>query len=173
MAAARCHEADRKHGSLGNLALNSKVKMLGIGELVVKPEGRRTRDRQVYRPDSRGSRRGDGEGEAICYRAWWRGAVLVGFLEVNRNRTDVEQSERRIADFNKEALIFDGSVVNPAAHPDTGLPRAAEDLSYQSLSGSRRIGDSQPWRKPIVLGGRQCPCTPGSPGKTKPLGESG
>src|SRR6266851_802127 len=155
MAAARCHEADRKHGSLGNLTLNSKVKMLSIRKLVVKPEGRRTRDRQVYRPDSRGSRRGDSEGEAVSYRAWWCGAVLVGLLEVNRDWADVEQSERRIADFNEEALIFDGRVVNPTAHPNTGLPRAAEDLCRQSLSGSWRIGDPQPWRKPIVLGGCQ------------------
>src|SRR6266851_8266834 len=155
MAAARCHEADRKHGSLGNLTLNSKVKMLSIRKLVVKPEGRRTRDRQVYRPNPGGSRRWNGEREAVSYRAWWCGAILVGLLEVNRDWTDVEQSEGRIADFNEETLIFDGGVVNPAAHPDTGLPRTAEDLCRQSLGGSRRIGYPEPWGKSVVLRRRQ------------------
>ena len=112
---------------------------------------------------------GDREGEAVSYRARWCGAVLVGLLEVNRDRTDVEQSERRVADFNEEALIFDGSVVNPAAHPDTGLPRAAEDFCRQSLGGSRRVGDSQAWRKSgCIAWAPACAARQGRPGKRSP-----
>ena len=42
MTAPRCHKADRKHGTLANLALNGEVKVLRIRKLVAGLEGGRT-----------------------------------------------------------------------------------------------------------------------------------
>ena len=74
-------------------------------------------------------------GKRFPYRTWRRSAVLVRFLEVNRNRADVKQSEGRIADFNEKTLVFDGGVVKAAADPDAGLPRSTKDLPRQSVGG--------------------------------------
>jgi hypothetical protein len=46
----------------------------------------------------------------------------------NRYRTDVKQSERRIADLIEEGKIFDRRVVEPAAQTNTGFPGAAKDF---------------------------------------------
>src|SRR5439155_10202262 len=127
----------REHRALGNFALNGEVEVLSIGQFIVDIVAGRICDRQVFGPDSSGSRRRNGERETVPHRILLAHTALVRLFEVNRRRTDPEQPERGIADLVEQGDVLDGGVVKTAPNADTSLARTAKDFCCQSLSCTR------------------------------------
>ena len=76
---------------------------------------------------------------------------FVGLLEVNRGWTDPEQSEGGVANLVEQRDVLDGRVVHASASANACFSRTAREFRDGSIRCSRRIGNSQPRRKAVVL----------------------